>query len=144
MAGLWAEGPRVRLRPVWDADVPLIEGLLGAGPASEVLVITPWDEDRPIGVLQYRLDEPSRGWATIDHVAVAEGARRGGLGQDAVRLLEDDLVRERRVRHFKTVIDAGQGLALYLWLRLGYRPLDSVVDSQGHDVMPMVREVADG
>ena len=141
MAGLRVDGPRVRLRPARDDDLPLIEGLLGAGPASEVLVITLRDENRPIGVVQYRLDEPSEGWATIDHVAVEEDSRRWGLGQDAVRLLEAAVARECGVRHFRTAIDVRNGLALYFWLRLGYHPLDPVVDSQGHDVMPVARDI---
>lgn len=144
MADLRAEGPRVRLRPVRDADLPLIEGLLGAGPASELLVITLREEGRPIGVLQYRPDEPSEGWATIDHVAVAEDSRRWGLGQDAARLLEAAVARECRVRHFRTTIDVRNGLALYFWLRLGYRPLGPFTDSQGHDVLPLIRETASG
>jgi hypothetical protein len=140
MDGLRAGGPRVRLRPPSEDDLLLIEGLLAAGPAGEMLVITPRDEDRPIGAIQYRSDEPSRGWVTIDHVALAEGSRRWGLGQDAVRLLEDDLVRERRVRHFKTAIDVRQGLALYLWLRLGYHPLNFTHDASGREALAMVRD----
>lgn len=144
MDGLRTEGQRVRLRPAREDDLPLIEGLLAGGPAGETLVIAPRGEDKPIGVLQYRMNEPSKGWATIDYLAVVEGSRRWGLGQDAVRLLEDDLAQQEDVRHFRTTIDTGQGLALYFWLRLGYRPLDSIPDSQGRDVMPMVREAAGG
>jgi ribosomal protein S18 acetylase RimI-like enzyme len=96
--------------------------------------ITKPGEDTPIGVLTYLLDG-RRHTATISWVALAPGARRLGLGQDAVRLFEEAATR-RGVRTFRATVDSSNGLALYFWLRLGYRPLD--IRDWG---MAMIREI---
>lgn len=142
MAGMRAQGRRVALRPARQDDLPLLGDLSVSGWGSELLVITLRDEDRPVGVIQYRLDKPSARWATIDHVAVEEGSRRWGLGQDAVRLFEEVAEGSWGVAHFKAAVDAKQGLGLYLWLRLGYRPLEFTRDPSGREALVMVRDAA--
>lgn len=167
MGGLQAQGQRVNLRPIRDDDVPLIEpwygeaaaavhGLGKAGaygredlerqveasrtePAGGLLAITRTGEDAPMGMLDYRVGVPEEGWAMIGCVALETGARRWGLGQDAVRLFEENAARRWGVRRFRANVDVHHGLALYFWLRLGYHPLGPTTDSQGHDVLPMVR-----
>jgi RimJ/RimL family protein N-acetyltransferase len=140
------EGARVRLRPPREADAPLIEPLRAEagrpGGEGDTLVITRTGEDLPIGVLEYRIDDPADGSATIAWIALAEEVRRWGLGVDAVLLFEEDAVRRRGVRQFRAYVDARHGLALYFWLRLGYHPLGPELDEQGHSVMRMAREVS--
>lgn len=139
------EGARVRLRPLREDDGPVIEPLRAEagrpGGGGETLVITRAGEDLPIGVLAYRIDDAAES-ATIVWVALAEEARRWGLGVDAVLQFEEEAVRRRGVRQFRADVDARQGLALYFWLRLGYRPAGPELDEQGRDVMLMTREVS--
>lgn len=141
-----SEGARVRLRPLRAGDATLIEPLRAearrSGGGGDTLVITRTGEDSPIGVLDYRIDDPAGRSATIVWVALAEEARRWGLGVDAVLQFEEAAVRRWRVRGFRTRVDARQGLALYFWLRLGYHPLGSELDEQGNNVMVMAREVS--
>lgn len=140
------EGARVRLRPLREDDGPLIEPLRAEagrpGGGGETLVITRTGEDSPIGVLDYRIDDPAAESATIVWVALAGEARRWGLGVDAVLQFEEEAIRRWGVRQFRADVDARQGLALYFWLRLGYRPLGPGRDEQGKNVLPMLREVA--
>jgi hypothetical protein len=77
----------------------------------------------PIGLAVVLLDLPVKGAASLPFVAVAPSRRFRGLGGEAALALE----RHLRVRHgverlFAPVPD-GRGLAVYFWLRLGYRPL---------------------
>ncbi len=139
------KGARVHLRPLREDDTALIEPLWGEdrrpGGNGHVLVITRAGEDSPIGVLEYRIDDPAGGSVTIVWVALAEGARRWGLGVDAVLQFEVEVVRRWGVRRFRADVDTRYGLALYFWLRLGYRPVDLVSGAKGCEVMPMGREV---
>ena len=139
------EGPRVRLRPRREDDGPLIEPLRPEagrpGGDCETLVITRTGEDLPIGVLEYRIDDPTGGSATIAWVALTEGARRWGLGVDAVLIFEEEAERHWRVRQFLVPVPVQRGLALYFWLRLGYHPLDVLHDEQGNKTIPMIRDV---
>lgn len=163
------DGPRIRLRLLRDDDVPLIERWYGEAAAAAhglsdagvyglhdllgqiqaarterhggLLVITRAGEDRPIGLLDYRIGTPEQGWAMVGCLTLAAGARRWGLGIDALRLFEEEAVRRWNLRGFRANVDVRHGLALYFWLRLGYRPLGVAVDSQGNKVMQMVREI---
>ncbi len=140
------EGARVHLRPLAEEDAPVIEPLQAEAGRSGVeggtLVITRIGEDLPIGVLEYRFDDRAGGSATIVWVALAVEARRRGLGVDAVLRFEEEAMRRWGVRQFRTHVSVQQGLALYFWLRLGYRPLGPELDEQGHNVMRMAREVS--
>ena len=71
-----------------------------------------------IGEVECRADDPAAGWLAVGPIAVAAGQRGWGYGSEAVRLLE----AEAKAARFRADIDAGNGLALYFWLRLGYRP----------------------
>jgi len=94
--------PRVRLRQVAGAST--YEIARGDGGAV-------------IGEVECRADDPATGWLTIGPIAVGEGQRGWGYGSEAVRLLEAAGKAER----FLARVDAGDGLGLYFWLRLGYR-----------------------
>lgn len=137
------EDARVRLRPMRPGDAPLIESLrTGAGHpeiGGDTLVITRTGEDFPIGMLDYRVDDPAS--ATIAWIALTEGARRWGLGVDAVLLFEEEACRSWGVRQFRTEVNGRQGLSLYFWLRLGYRPTESRRDQGGIEAIAMVRDV---
>ena len=71
-----------------------------------------------IGRVECRADKPAAGWLTVGWIEVAEGERGWGYGSEAVRLLEVEGKAER----FLARVDTGNGLGLYFWLRLGYRP----------------------
>lgn len=140
MPGPLAQGPRVALRPAREDDLALVRDLRAGDRTGEMLVITLRTDDRPIGIIQYRVDEPSAGWVTIDHLALEKKSRRWGLGQDAVRLFEEEAASSRGVAHFRTTVDIQQGLLLYLWLRLGYRPAEYTYDASGSEALAMIRE----
>jgi RimJ/RimL family protein N-acetyltransferase len=139
---------RVTLRPAARNDLPQIQpwyaeavatahGLREAPPdgtlerrfsdteASDagLLLIAKADDPAPIGLLQYRPGFPDKGWLAIDFLALAAGRRGWGYGSEAVRLVEDWAVDSRKAKRFLAEVDARNGLALYFWLRLGYRPL---------------------
>jgi RimJ/RimL family protein N-acetyltransferase len=72
----------------------------------------------PIGILDYRLDEPGKSWLTIGVIAIGAGHRGRGYGAEAVRLVEERTSAKR----FLANINPRNGLSLYFWLRQGYRP----------------------
>ena len=125
------EGRRVALRRLREDDVPLIEPWYRAAattrsePDSRLLVIARALAEEPIGILRFRTGKPSESWATIGCVVLAEEARRCGLGVDAVQLFEEAASRRGGIRCFRARVDRGNGLGLYFWLRLGYRPDES-------------------
>jgi ribosomal protein S18 acetylase RimI-like enzyme len=71
--------------------------------------------------IAYQTGTPSAGAATIDLVAVAHQQRRLGLGGRAALALERRLAREADRIYVR--VPSRIGIALYFWLRLGYRPL---------------------
>ena len=75
-----------------------------------------------VGVLIYRLSTPARGDAMIELVATPPQHARKGAGMAAAALLEEDL-RRRGVRRVYAPAPAVHGIAMYFWIRLGYRPL---------------------
>jgi GNAT superfamily N-acetyltransferase len=154
-----ATDARIALRPATSADLPQIgswyaeaaalacsdrtlDERLHATDASEgeLLLIAKADDPAPIGLLQHRIGFPDKGWLAIDFLALAAGRRGWGYGSEAVRLVEESAGATR----FLAEVDARNGLALYFWLRLGYRPLrpDEVFwrapDEDG--IIAMVRE----
>lgn len=59
--------------------------------------------------------------ATIDFLAVAADCRRRGIGGRTALALERRL--KKSIDAIYVAVPASIGLALYFWLRLGYRPL---------------------
>jgi hypothetical protein len=61
------------------------------------------------------------GWSEVRWIELEAGRRGWGHGSEAVRSLEAE-VAQRGVRGVRAEVPTGNGLALYFWLRLGYRP----------------------
>ena len=87
-----------------------------------LLLIAKAGDPAPIGLLQYRAGFPDKGWLAIDFLVLAAGRRGWGYGSGAVRLVEESAGESQHVTRFLAEVDARNGLALYFWLRLGYRP----------------------
>ena len=81
-----------------------------------------------IGFVEYGVSE---GWLEVRWVELTVEHRRGGLGVEAVRLLEADAERRWGVRGVRVEVPVENGLALYFWLRLGYRPCDATAERGG-------------
>ena len=153
-------GSRVTLRPVTADDLPLIEDWWPEAAATvrgvrepvaldelqrmideadaETLVIARADGPAPIGLLVYRL--PDDGWLEFQFLALAKGLRGWGYGSEAVRLIEES----GRAQRFAARVNAGNGLGLYFWLRMGYRPAEPGEArwraEEAGDIIAMVRE----
>lgn len=74
------------------------------------------------GLLVYRMDSPKRGSAIIEFVATPRPLSRCGTGMGAAALLEAEL-RAASTRIVYAPAPAVHGIAMYFWIRLGYRPL---------------------
>ena len=72
-------------------------------------------------IIECDVGSPDAGCATVRFIAVAPERRRLGSGHRAVLALERRLRKE--VARCYVAVPARTGLALYFWLRLGYRPL---------------------
>ncbi len=139
------------LRPLSEADIEGIGWYEGAeelrGRLEDancgVLVITRREDGSAIGVLEYRLGVPEDCWLSVETIAVEPGQRGLGLESEAVWLVEGDAVRRRLASRFWAGVRRGDGLGLYFWLRLGYRPTrpDGLPwkGDLGRDMMAMVR-----
>ena len=108
-----------------------------ADPDAGLLAIVREADGTVIGLLDYRVNNPGRGWLTVGFIAVARGERGWGYGSEAVRLLE----AEAKATRFLAGVGARNGLGLYFWLRLGYRPArpDEVPGGPQSGIMPMMR-----
>ena len=71
--------------------------------------------------IAYQLGAPKRNAARIELLALAAGTRRLGIGGRAAIALEKRLART--TKQIYVAVPSTTGLALYFWLRLGYRPL---------------------
>jgi GNAT superfamily N-acetyltransferase len=89
---------------------------LGGGDFGRVLVFNGSGEE--IGWIEAA---ESGGWLEIGWIELAAEQRGWGHGSEAVRLIEERAA-ERDVRRARALVPVGNGLALYFWLRLGYRP----------------------
>ena len=105
------------LAPEWS-----LEALEAARVRSEGLLISDL-EGTPVGLALVRLDIPSPGDATLVFLAMQPERRYRGLGGEA-GLAVEQLLRERTgACRVYAGVPEGRGLAVYFWLRLGYRPL---------------------
>jgi predicted N-acetyltransferase YhbS len=101
------------------SDASLDERFTAAkSPQRELLVIATADDPAPIGLLDYRIGFPAKGWLATGFLALAAGHRGWGYGSEAVRLVEESA----GATCFLAEVDVRNGLGLYFWLRLGYRP----------------------
>lgn len=131
MAGA-AAGPdmNVALRPEVAADAPWLERWLpavaasvgyeqrGDSPAAMRIIVR---DGRDIGVLRYHLRRATAD-ALIDLVAAPAEESRRGAGMAAAALAEGELRAAGASRVFAPAPQA-HGIAVYFWIRLGYRPL---------------------
>jgi len=153
-------GKRASLRAIGDEDLAAIDtwygeaakaayedrspGELFAGHSDTLLAIVRPDDDQPIGLLDY---ETGSGLLTVAFIAVAKAYRGWGYGSEAVRLLEEWAMRNGSAERFRAEVPVGNGLGLYFWLRLGYRPAGrhelGWPPDERRDMMPMVRQPTD-
>jgi len=94
-----------------------------------IVVLTDGVNEAPFGLIAVALDAPEPGWATVTLLAIARQEERD-IAALGVALLEaaiqGDASRIRAGVPLDVGLPAGQaGLALYFWLRLGYRPVVS-------------------
>ena len=92
------------------------------GEIGDRLVIWRAEDDLEIGFVAYAVGIPDDGWLTIAEIELDEKHRGWGYGSEAVRLLEEEAHRVNGARSFRADVEASNGLGLYFWLRLGYRP----------------------
>ncbi|MEX2157798.1 MAG: hypothetical protein WEB04_00135 [Dehalococcoidia bacterium] len=100
------------------------------------------DEDGARALLEYETDVPERGAALVRFMAVAPDRRRLGAGGRTALALERRLARSTSKIYVH--LPERLGLALYFWLRLGYRPLTQrawPVAADGAFATWMVREL---
>lgn len=109
----WLDGA---LAPEWTlAD---LETAVAAG--NGVLISD--SEGAAIGVAVVLKDVPAVGSATVPFLAVDPERRFRGLGGEAGLALDAHLRSQGFEKVYAPVPD-GRGLAVYFWLRLGFRPL---------------------
>ena len=87
-----------------------------------MLAIIAKGEPGVIGLLDYRVNEPAEAWLTTVYIAIADGRRGFGYGSEAVRALETEIAKAHAVTNFLADVSVHNGLGLYFWLRVGYRP----------------------
>lgn len=115
-------GQRVALRPQREGDRDAMAGwydLAPGGRGREVLVATRVGDDEPVAVVHYRVQGPR---LVFERVVEAPEARGLGYGLEAARMIEEEARRRGLAQRFESEIRLEEGLALYFWLRLGYRP----------------------
>jgi predicted N-acetyltransferase YhbS len=117
-----ARKSRVALRPLAEGDLQAAAWLEQAtlDPAGDRVAIS--HDGKVVGVMEYRVDVPDEGWLGFRFVAVEPGLRGLGLDSEAVRLVEDDALGRGVASRFWARVPHSDGLGLYFWLRLGYRP----------------------
>ncbi len=71
----------------------------------------------------YELGSPHAGAALIRLLAVAPDSRHTGLGGRIALALEKRLALSTKTKQIYVAVPSRIGIALYFWLRLGYRPL---------------------
>ncbi len=76
----------------------------------------------PIGELRWRIGWPGEGLAAVEALELAADEQGWGYGPEAVLRLEDRL-KENGVKGVAVGVDREDGLALFFWLRLGYRSM---------------------
>ena len=113
------------------SPVPLND-LLDSTGHRRTLALTDGTRQEPAGLMVVAANDPQPGWATVALLAIARQEERdvAALG---VALLEARLRGE--ASHIRAAVPLDVGLALYFWLRLGYRP---VVSGKG---LWMIREL---
>ncbi len=106
-----------------------LEDLRGAIEAHESVLVSDAG-GAAIGMAVVLAHQPSQDAATIPFLAIDPERRFRGLGGEAGLALEQRLRQKLGVAKVYAPVPEGRGLAVYFWLRLGFRPL-SAADSPG-------------
>jgi hypothetical protein len=105
------------LAPDWTLDD--LSPHVGSGEA----VVMSGRDGGPVGLAVVLLGQPTTGATCVPFIAIDPVARFRGLGGEAGLALER-LTRERwQTQRVLAPVPERRGLAVYFWLRLGYRPL---------------------
>ena len=143
---LTGRGQRVALRPLAEGDRKAMMTLLKETPVDaddSLLAITSREGDSIYGVLAYRLGYPEEGWLSVEAVAVEPGLSGQGYDAEAVRLLEGEALERGLASRFWAPVRHDDGLGLYFWLRLGYRPAGPGENpwpgERARDIIAMIR-----
>jgi GNAT superfamily N-acetyltransferase len=88
--------------------------LVAGGVIVRIIVAT-----EPVGLAIFRIDD---GRGMFEFVGLAPAASRQGLGQRGAMLAEEEM-RTAGARRLFAPAPAMHGIAVYFWVRLGYRPL---------------------
>jgi len=103
------------------SPVPLND-LLDSTSHRRTLALTDGTRQEPAGLMVVAVNDPEHSWATVNLLAIARYDERD-VAALAVALLEAHLRGE--ASHIRAAVPLEVGLALYFWLRLGYRPVVS-------------------
>ncbi|MCH7998372.1 MAG: GNAT family N-acetyltransferase [Chloroflexi bacterium] len=143
---LTGRGQRLALRPLEEGDREAMMSWLKEMPVNVddgLLAITSRDGDSIYGVLAYRLGYPEEGWLSVEAVAVEPGLSGQGYDAEAVRLLEGEALERGLASRFWAPVRHDDGLGLYFWLRLGYRPAlpgeNPWLGERPRDIIAMIR-----
>jgi hypothetical protein len=109
--------PDAAARAGHDDAPALLAAVRKRGVTAAVIAI----DEAPAGVIAWRRAARSS-TATVEFLGVEQRRARRGAGMTAAQLLEDALTRAG-VRTMYAPAPAAHGIAMYFWIRLGYRPL---------------------
>jgi len=104
-----------------DAAASLV-GRLRAEPALRARIIE--RDGASVGAIVYRLHAPRRDASMIEFVGTPPAEARRGSGMAAAALVERDM-RDAGTKIAYAPTPDRHGIAIYFWIRLGYRPLPS-------------------
>jgi ribosomal protein S18 acetylase RimI-like enzyme len=111
-------------------------GKQDGGKDGESRIAITGEAKKEIGFVEFGVRD---GWLDVRWIELAVEHRRWGLGAEAVRLLEVEAGQKWEASTVRAHVPRDVGLALYFWLRLGYRP-EGDAGGEG-DTMAMVREL---
>jgi len=106
------------LAPDWPEDA-----LKAATENKSAVLITDAATETPIGAAVAILNAPIEGTAAIPFISIDPTRRYRGLGGEATLALERHIRRRFDVDNVYAPIPDWRGLAVYFWLRQGYRPV---------------------
>jgi GNAT superfamily N-acetyltransferase len=107
------------LAPEWTLDD------LGAALETAYGALFEDEDGAAVGLAVVLLDTPEPSSAAVPFIGVDPARRFRGLGGEAGLVLERHLRERLGVQKVYAPVPDGHGLAVYFWLRLGYRPLSS-------------------
>lgn len=106
------------LAPDWqpDALAPLAD-------SGQAVLIAEAESSAPLGAAVVSLDAPVASAAAIPFISIDPARRYRGLGGEAALALERHLRARFGIERVYAAIPDWRGLAVYFWLRQGYRPV---------------------